>query len=97
MQEFTRRLILLALWILCQILSVLLTPYMVIAILAGTQRAKRIVLAYDQLGNAVTGGSENETISSRAYRGTLEGVKTWCILCRFLNWIDTDHCKKAAE
>lgn len=37
---------------------------------------KRVLLAIDQLGNAILGGSEDETISSRVGRAAREG-KRW--------------------
>lgn len=73
------------LWLLA---CILFSPY--------GQRATRISIAYDQLANAATGGSEDETISSRAGRMLLRGDKGWpCVLCRILNWLESDHCKKS--
>jgi len=59
-------------------------------------RASRIVIAYDQLVNAATGGSEDETISSRAARLRKEGRGWACVLCRILDGLDKDHCNKSA-
>jgi len=58
-------------------------------------RAHRIVLALDQLGNAATGGSEDETISSRAGRLRKEGRGWACVLCRVLDWLQKDHCENS--
>lgn len=58
-------------------------------------RALRIALAWDQLGNSATGGSEDETISSRADRLRAENVRWACVLCRFLDWLEKDHCKNS--
>ena len=55
-----------------------------------------ILIAIDQLANTILGGDPDETISSRA--GKLQHKRRWaCILCKFLNWIDTDHCKESIE
>jgi hypothetical protein len=49
----------------------------------------------DELGNTLTGGDPGETISSRAGKGLKEG-KTWaCVLCRFLDLFQKDHCLKS--
>lgn len=90
-----QRLGLLGIWLLCQLAHAVASIWMLVAIIIGSPRAWRIAIAYDRLGNAVTGGLDTETISSRANRGTKEGVKGWCILCRLLDWIQKDHCKYA--
>jgi hypothetical protein len=51
----------------------------------------------DEAGNAITGGSPHETISSRAYKAWQAGRHWGCILCRLLDWIEKDHCKIASE
>jgi len=59
----------------------------------------RVLLAIDQLGNTLIGGSEDETISSRMGKA-VEGRKNCKIcylLCWVLNWIDPNHCQKAIE
>ena len=58
-------------------------------------RALRISVAWDQLGNATTGGSEDETISSRADRLRAQNVRWACVLCRVLDWLEKDHCKNS--
>jgi hypothetical protein len=60
------------------------------------QRTWCIAIAFDQLGNAVSGGSEDETISSRAERERKEGRKWACVLCHVLDWLEKDHCKGSA-
>lgn len=55
-----------------------------------------VLIAIDQLGNALTGGDPDETISSRA--GKVEDQSRWAkVLCWFLNKLDTNHCKKSIE
>ena len=58
-------------------------------------RAKHITLAYDQLGNATTGGDIDETISSRAGRLRKQGRGWACVLCKVLDWLDKNHCEKS--
>ena len=60
-----------------------------------SQRAEHIALAYDQLGNATTGGDVDETISSRAGRLKKEGRGWACVLCRVLEWLEKGHCDKS--
>ena len=58
-------------------------------------RPMHIALAFDQLVNASTGGSEDETISSRAGRLRKEGRGWACVLCRVLDALDKNHCEKS--
>ena len=58
-------------------------------------RARHLYLAFDQLGNAATGGDEDETISSRAGRARREGRRWAIILCRILGYLDPGHCEKS--
>ena len=58
---------------------------------------KRIAVAIDQLFNALSNGSEDETISSRAYKAALKGKRWGCVLCRFLDWLHKDHCRNSVE
>jgi hypothetical protein len=56
-----------------------------------------ILIAIDQFGNALFAGSPDETISSRAGKAMREGKVWGCVLCRFLNWFERDHCAKSIE
>lgn len=56
-----------------------------------------ILIAIDQLGNAVAAGDPDETISSRAGKAMREGRVWGCVLCKFLNWFERDHCAKSIE
>ena len=61
-----------------------------------------VVIAIDQLFNALTGGAADETLSSRAYRGAMlakQPKKRWRVLYRVINGIffDRNHCKTAYE
>lgn len=56
-----------------------------------------ILIAIDQLGNAVRGGDPDETISSAAGKAQQKGKRWACILCRMLNWFEKDHCLKSID
>ncbi|OBX90878.1 DNA helicase UvrD [Haemophilus sp. CCUG 60358] len=61
-----------------------------------------VVIAIDQLFNALTGGAADETLSSRTYRGAVfaeNPKKRWRVLYRVINGIffDRNHCKMAYE
>lgn len=61
-----------------------------------------VVIAIDQLFNALTGGAADETLSSRAYRGAIlaeNPKKRWRVLYRVINglFFDRNHCKTAYE
>lgn len=89
----------LVIWLLCQVCNLISGIWMLCAILVGSGRAWTLAKAYDQLGNAATGGNEDELISSRAGRQLQSGQpRRWaCILCRLLDYIDHDHCVKSIE
>lgn len=87
---------LLLFWLICQGAHLVASLWLLIAILRGSPRAWRIILAYDRLGNAASGGDDRETISSRANRGAAEGNRGWCLLCRLLDLLQKEHCRKSA-
>lgn len=62
-----------------------------------SRRVMRILVAIDQLVNAILNGYPDETISSRAAKAARRGSKWGCILCKVLDWIDKDHCEKTIE
>lgn len=90
-----KRITLLAIFIACMAASAVSAMWMLAAILAGSDRAWRLAIAFDQLANAATGGSEDETISSRAHRARSEGRRWGCVLCKLLDLIEKDHCGKS--
>lgn len=65
------------------------------AIAANPALAIRIAIGYDQLVNVAANGHEDETISSRADRARERGERWGCVLCRWLDRLDPDHCKKS--
>jgi hypothetical protein len=90
-----RFIILLILWPACVAASAISSALMLSAIIFNHGRAWTLAIAHDQLANAATGGSEDETISSRANRASLKGRRWGCLLCRLLDHIDKDHCRRA--
>lgn len=45
--------------------------------------------------NVLTGGDANETMSSRAGKGMQKGKRWACVLCRFLDIFQRDHCLRS--
>ena len=67
-----------------------------------TRYGYHVVIAIDQLFNALTGGAADETLSSRTYRGAIlakQPKKRWRVLYRVINglFFDRNHCKTAYE
>ena len=89
------RLKLLSLLILCQIVAVLVALRMAWAIITYPDRAWTIALAYDRLGNAGANDDTVETMSRRAALARNAGKRWGCVMCRFLNLFQKDHCDKA--
>ena len=58
-----------------------------------SHRARAIVLAYDRLGAATFIGKGRETISSYAGRARRKGQRWGCVLCRWLDELDPNHCE----
>ena len=61
-----------------------------------------VLIAIDQLFNALIGGAADETLSSRTYRGAVLAKhprKRWRIWYRVINalFFNADHCKTAYE
>lgn len=91
------RLALVGFLLLGQVANILAIIRMLGAIISGSDQAKVIALAYDQLGNTAFNGHEDELISSRAGRALQRGRKWACYLCKMLDWFDTNHCVKSIE
>lgn len=51
-----------------------------------------LLILLDETGNTLTGGDPGETISSRAGKAQAEGKRWACVLCRFLDLFQKDHC-----
>lgn len=56
---------------------------------------RRVLKASDQLANVLTGGEVGETITFRMARLRDKGVFIGCVMCRFLDIFEKDHCDKA--
>ncbi|MFC1022261.1 DNA helicase UvrD [Pasteurella multocida] len=61
-----------------------------------------VLVAIDQLLNAISGGAADETFSSRCYRGavlTKQPKKRWRFWFHLVNtlFFDKNHCKTAFE
>ena len=62
--------------------------------------AKSVLIALDQLLNAILGGWPDETLSSRAWRWDAAGVRRWprrIIDAVALLFRDRDHCRRSFE
>lgn len=60
--------------------------------------ALRWLVSLDQLGNTLAFGDPDETISSRAGKCARKGGCRFCYwLCRFLHWLDPQHCERHIE
>ena len=60
-------------------------------------KLKTVVLALDHLLNALFNGRPGMTVSSRAQTARLQGKRWGCILCAFLDFIDTNHCEESLK
>lgn len=88
---------LMLLWPLCLLAAAVGLLWMLASILVGGARAWQIAVGFDQLANAAFGGDVDETISSRAYKASRRRKRWGCILCRLLDTIDPDHCRRSVE
>ena len=92
-----KRMRMLGLWLLCALVGVIASLWMLLAALAGSDRAWKLAVAHDQLANTAFGGDEDETISSRAAKAALRGERWGCVLCKLLDKLDPGHCEKNIE
>jgi hypothetical protein len=90
------RLRMLGLWLLCLVASLFAALRMLWTIWSNPRRAWVMAIAHDQLANAAANGDPDETISSRANRARVEGRLWGCRLCRWLDWLDPDHCEESS-
>lgn len=59
-----------------------------------------LLIAFDQLINALLRGAPDKTLSSRAHRMHLKGQPYWGGLANLIDWLfffDPEHCRKAYE
>lgn len=60
-----------------------------------TTYVMKVLIAVDQLANAVRGGHPDETLSAAAHRQHLDGRSGWRNLINALFWWQGDHCLDA--
>lgn len=87
----------LGLLLVCALAAALGLVWMFCAVLANSARGHRLAVSFDQLANTTFGGHEDETISSRAGKARLKGKRWGCVLCKWLDWFDPDHCASNIE
>lgn len=85
---------LVVIWVLCAAAALLGLAWLPCAMLVGSPRAHRIALALDQVANATTGGSEDQTVSTRAALAEVEGKRWARALCWLLDRADPGHCER---
>ena len=73
---------------------IILLAIPVVSAFGNPDRAWNALVGMDQALNALTGGSEDQTVSGRAYDAQGKGKAWGCVLCRLLDLFDKDHCKK---
>jgi hypothetical protein len=62
-------------------------------------RALQILIAVDQLANALLAGMADETLSARTWRNRDSGKRRWRFALVVINTLfgDDDHCRDAFE
>jgi hypothetical protein len=56
-----------------------------------------ILIALDELLNAICGGEPDETLTFRLAKDREQGSVVGCVLCKFLDIFEKDHCTKSVE
>lgn len=84
-------------WMLCVFAAAISLLVMFVEVLRGREKALDIAVAYDQTANVVINGDVDETISSRAYRQSLEGKFLWTCLKSVLDCLRPGHCQAAFD
>ena len=57
---------------------------------------KAVLIALDQLGNALIGGYPDESLSSHAWRNFVKGKRKWPkVLIDSILWFDKNHCEES--
>lgn len=91
-----RRLQLLGFFLVCAVAAAVALCVMFVEALRGREKAVDLAVGFDQTMNVVLNGSPDETISSRAYRGS---GRTW--YWRIVRWVldsmQPGHCLAAYE
>ena len=84
---------LIILWQVCVIAGVVALLWFFLAACAGSPRAWRIAVGFDQVANAAFGGDEDETISSRCWRYRAD--RKYSVLVQIIDFLfdDPRHCE----
>ena len=82
------------LFLACCAVATLALTWMLVAIVVGSKRAWNLILSFDRVFSVCTGGDGKQTLSARA-NSLLPDTRWACILCRWLDELDKDHCKNA--
>lgn len=85
----------LLLWAIASLAAMVSLCLGLVYLVFSPRRFWRVMLAHDQAANAAFGGSEDETISSRAGRAARRGDRWGCVLCKLLDRLDRGHCEKS--
>lgn len=85
----------LLLWLAALVASIASMSLGLLYVFTSPRRFWNVIVAQDQALNAANGGSEDETISSRAGRAAARGDRWGCVLCKALDFLQKDHCKKS--
>ena len=93
------RLTFLALWLLCIPTAIVGLLWALFAGLSNPRgrRAWSILRGFDQTGNAMLGGHEDDTVSFTIAVKALEG-KPWAVAaCRIMDLFDRGHCAQSLK
>jgi hypothetical protein len=80
---------------LCALAALVALFWATYAAISGSPRYWPLARAFDRVGNVATGGVEEDMVTERAARGSLEGKRRWCLLCKLLDKVDPGHCTNA--
>jgi hypothetical protein len=78
--------------VVCILCSIIALPWMAVCFFKGSGRGWLIAKGFDRVGNAMTGGSDEEYLSKRANDARIAGKRWGCLLCRGLDLIQKGHC-----
>lgn len=88
---------LLLVWIVCLVMGLVSTVWMLVAIIAGSPRAWNIAKGFDCLGNETFGDDRDKYVSSRCWRYRAEPFYSRWV--KVIDWLfgDPNHCKDSFE
>lgn len=92
-----KRTLLFSIWMLILICVPLAMLRMLFCIATNQDKAFIQAKGFDRVGSAMTNGSDDEYISTRAYEAMIKRKRWGCILCRMLDYLEREHCKKSFE